>query len=153
MYEKLKDIFYNKFYLEISIAILLFILAVAFFSIVEIIIYLLYFVILLEIVRAVIGFLREQRVRIWILVDASIVLTLRELIVNVVKVNKENLTNITDIFSNHTTINIFIFGVVLLFLFVLRFLAMHTAPDKKKKKKKRLKKDNTNLQTLNKNQQ
>jgi uncharacterized membrane protein (DUF373 family) len=43
-------------------------------SMVEIIISLLYFIILLEIVRAVIGFIREQRIKIRFLIDAFIIL-------------------------------------------------------------------------------
>ena len=125
---------FNKFYLELLLATALFITAIVTHSMVSIIINLLYFIIMLEIVRAVIGFLREQRVRIWILIDAFIVLTLRELIVNVVKVNKETFTGLEDILSNSTISHIFIFSTVIIFLFFLRWLAMFTSPDTKYEK-------------------
>jgi len=122
---------FNKFYLELIVAVALFLTAILTNSMVSIIINLLYFVIMLEIVRAVIGFLREQRVRIWILIDAFIVLTLRELIVNVVKINTETFNGVDEILSNSTISHIIIFSTVILFLFALRWLAMFTSPDKK----------------------
>jgi uncharacterized membrane protein (DUF373 family) len=123
----------SKFYFELSIAIVLFIIAISTNSMVSIIINLLYFIIVLEIVRAVVGFLREQKIKMWILIDAFIVLTLRELIVNVVKINKETITSINDLLANTTMYHIFIFSGVILFLFLLRWLAMVTSPDKKNK--------------------
>ena len=121
---------FNKFYLELILAIGLFIVAIFTHSMVSIIINLLYFIIMLEIVRAVIGFLREQRVRIWILIDAFIVLTLRELIVNVVKVNKETFNSLDDLLTHSTIFHIAIFAIVIIFLFFLRWLSMFTSPDK-----------------------
>jgi len=121
---------FNKFYIEILVTGVLFIVAISTDSIVSIIINLLYFIIMLEIVRAVIGFLREHRVRIWLLIDAFIILTLRELIVNVVKINKEEFSSVHDILYNSTITHIVIFSVVILFLFVLRWLAMITSPEK-----------------------
>ena len=121
----------NKFYIELLVAVVLFITAIFTNSMVLIIINLLYFIIMLEIVRAVVGFLREQRVRIWLLIDAFIVLTLRELIVNVVKINKETITSTSELLANSTIYHIAIFGVVILFLFILRWLAMFTSPDRR----------------------
>ncbi len=128
---RLKEFFHNKFYIELLLAVTLFVVAVATNSIILIIINLLYFIIMLEIVRAVIGFLREQRVKIGILIDAFIVLTLREFIVNVVKINKENINSIEALLSNSTNFHILIFSGVLVFLFILRWAAMFTSPDKK----------------------
>ena len=130
---KLKEFFYNKFYIELALAFVFFAMAVATNSMILIIINLLYFIIMLEIVRAVIGFLREQRVKIGILIDAFIILTLREFIVNVVKINKENINSIETLISNSTNFHILIFGGVLVFLFILRWIAMFTSPDKKEK--------------------
>jgi len=129
-----KLFFHNKFYIELSLAIALFAVAVATNSMISIIINLLYFIIMLEIVRAVIGFLREQRIKIGILIDAFIILTLREFIVNVVKINKETFTSFDTLFSNSTNFHILIFSGVLVFLFILRWAAMLTSPDKKRKK-------------------
>ena len=127
----LKKFFYNKFYVELLLACVLFIVALATNSIISIIINLLYFIIMLEIVRAVIAFLKEQRVKIGILIDAFIILSLREFIVNVVKINKENITTIESLLLNSTNFHILIFSGVLIFLFILRWLAMFTSPDKK----------------------
>lgn len=127
---KLKEFFYSKFYIELIVASILFLVAVLTDTVVLIIIYLLYFIIMLEIVRAVMSFLREKRVKIRILIDAFIILTLREFIVNVIKINKEDITSFEMLLSNSTNFHILIFSGVLLFLFVLRWLAVFTSPDK-----------------------
>ena len=128
---KFKAFFYNKFYIELILAIVLFVAAVATNSMIVIIIYLLYFIIMLEIVRAVMSFLREKRVKIRILIDAFIILTLRELIVNVVKINEVQIDSIDTLLSSTINFHIIIFCGVLLFLFLLRWLAMFTSPDNK----------------------
>ena len=127
---KLKEFFYSKFYIELIVASMLFLVAVLTDSVVLIIIYLLYFIIMLEIVRAVMSFLREKRVKIRILIDAFIILTLREFIVNVIKINKEDITSFEMLLSNSTNFHILIFSGVLLFLFILRWLAVFTSPDR-----------------------
>jgi len=129
--EKIKQILNNKFYIEVLAACILFIVAIATNSMILIIINLLYFIIMLEIVRAVIGFLREQKIKIYILIDAFIILTLREFIVNVVKINKEQLNSIESLTTNSTNFHIMIFAGVLVFLFILRWAAIYTAPNKK----------------------
>ena len=128
---KFRAFFYNKFYIELILAIVLFALAMATDSMVDIIIYLLYFIIMLEIVRAVMSFLREKRVKIGILIDAFIILTLRELIVNVVKVNEVKIDSIDLLLGSTINFHIFIFCSVLLFLFFLRWLSILTSPDNK----------------------
>lgn len=127
---KLKYFFYSKFYIELIVATTLFIVAVATNSMVTVIIYLLYFIIMLELVRAVMSFLREQRIKISILIDAFIILTLREFIVNVVKINKEEIGSIDALFMSSTNYHILIFSGVLIFLFILRWLAYFTSPDR-----------------------
>ena len=127
---KLKEFFYSKFYIELILASVLFIVAIATNSMIEIIIGLLYFIIMLEIVRAVMSFLREKRIKIRILIDAFIILALREFIVNVVKINKEDLNSVDALLSSSVNFHIMIFSGVLLFLFLLRWLAMFTSPDK-----------------------
>jgi uncharacterized membrane protein (DUF373 family) len=126
----LRRFFYNKFYIELIVATVLFIVAVATDSVVTIIIYLLYFIIMLEIVRAVMSFLREQRVQIRILIDAFIILTLREFIVNVVKINNEEINSLSELFANSTNFHILVFSGVLIFLFILRWFAVVGSPDK-----------------------
>jgi len=131
MLTKLRDIYYNRFYIELVVATMLFIVAVATHEMVTIIIYMLYFIIMLEMVRAVSSYLKEKRIKIRILIDASIILALRELIVNVVKINKENLTSMDALLSNSINYHVMIFAGVLLFLLFIRYLAMLTSPDKK----------------------
>lgn len=132
---RLKAFFHNKFYIELILAIVLFVIAVGTDSMIVIIIYLLYFIIMLEIVRAVMSFLREKRVQIRILIDAFIILTLRELIVNVVKINEVEITSVDALLTNTLNFHILIFSGVVLFLFFLRWIAMVTSPDKLNAKK------------------
>ena len=127
---RFRAFFYNKFYIELILAMVLFAVAIATDSMIVIIIYLLYFIIMLEIVRAVMSFLREKRVQIRILIDAFIILTLRELIVNVVKINEVEINSLDSLMSNTINFHILIFCGVLLFLFLLRWLSIFTSPDK-----------------------
>ena len=127
---RFRAFFYNKFYIELILAMVLFAVAIATDSMIVIIIYLLYFIIMLEIVRAVMSFLREKRVQIRILIDAFIILTLRELIVNVVKINEVEINSLDTLMSNTINFHILIFCGVLLFLFLLRWLSIFTSPDK-----------------------
>jgi len=128
--DRLKEIFNSKYYIEIIVATIFFIVAIATNSMITIIIYMLYFMIMLEIVRAVIGFIKENRVKIRILIDVFIILTLREFIVNVVKINKESLSSFEALFSSSTNFHILIFSGVLVFLFILRWLSIVTSPDR-----------------------
>ena len=127
---RFRAFFYNKFYIELILAMVLFAVAIATDSMIVIIIYLLYFIIMLEIVRAVMSFLREKRVQIRILIDAFIILTLGELIVNVVKINEVEINSLDSLMSNTINFHILIFCGVLLFLFLLRWLSIFTSPDK-----------------------
>jgi len=117
----------NKFSLEMWIAVILFTIAALTNTIVEFIIYMLYFIIFLEITRAVTSFIREQRVKIFLLIDAFIILTLREFIVNVVKINNIEASTASSFFSNPVNFNVLMFSGVLLFLFLLRYLAKKTS--------------------------
>ncbi|MFZ9659696.1 MAG: hypothetical protein ACO29X_04020 [Arcobacteraceae bacterium] len=138
-YEKFQQFFNFKFYLEVLVATVLFLYALITDNIVEIIISLLYFIILLEIVRAVIGFIREQRIKIRFLIDAFIILALREFIVNVVKINNEKIDGIDSLLSNSTNFHVLVFSGVLVFLFFLRWLSYFTSPDKHHNKENDLK--------------
>ena len=128
--QKVEDFFHNKFYIELIVAVVLFSVALALDKVLDIIIALLYFIIFLEIIRALMSFIREQRIKIRILIDAFIILALREFIVNVVKINQEEFDTIDSLFQSSTNYHILIFSGVLLFLFFLRWLAFFTSPDK-----------------------
>ncbi len=119
--------FQDKFYIEIIIASILFIIALFLNLMLEFIIYMLYFIIYLEIVRAVINFIREQRVIISFLVDAFIILALRELIVNLVKINNEKIDSFNALLSSNLNYNILIISGVILFLFIVRYLSIKTS--------------------------
>ncbi|NVJ54037.1 MAG: phosphate-starvation-inducible PsiE family protein [Campylobacteraceae bacterium] len=129
--------FQDKFYIEILLASALFLIALSVNMMLEFIIYMLYFIIYLEIVRAVINYIREQRVIISFLVDAFIILALRELIVNLVKINNEKIDSIEALLASSLNYNIMIISGVIIFLFVVRYLSIKTAPkyliDKMKK--------------------
>lgn len=117
----------DKFYIEVGLASILFIIALVMDMLMEFIIYMLYFIIFLEIVRAVLNYIREQRVVLALLVDAFIILSLRELIVNVVKINKEDITSFEALLSSHLNYNIMIISGVILFLLLVRYLAVKTS--------------------------
>ena len=124
MKKTLLNFFSDKLYIELSVAAILFLIALSLDKLMDFIIYMLYFIIFLEIVRAVANYIREQRVTLSLLVDAFIILALREFIVNVVKVNKEELTTIEAIFSSAVNYNLLILSGVILFLLVVRYLSV-----------------------------
>jgi uncharacterized membrane protein (DUF373 family) len=136
MNQTVKKFFENRFYIEITAAITLFAIAVATDSVIEIIINLLYFIIILEIVRALVGYLKENTFKTKFLIDASIILTLREFIVNVVKINNEQLTGIEALFASSVNYHILVFSGVLIFLFFLRWLSIITSTNRKNSFKK-----------------
>ncbi|AXH09297.1 hypothetical protein CP960_02190 [Malaciobacter halophilus] len=125
---RITNFYKDKFYIEIIVATVLFIIAISMDKLMDFIIYMLYFIIFLEIVRAVINFVREQRVVLSILVDAFIILTLREFIVNVVKVNTEDLTSVDALLSSPVNFNIMILSVVIIFLLLVRYLSIKSSP-------------------------
>ncbi len=127
MRRTLMNFFSDKLYVELSITTVLFLIALVLDKLMDFIIYMLYFVIFLEIVRAVVNYVREQRVSMTLLVDAFIILALREFIVNVVKVNKEELGSIEAIFSSPINYNLLILSGVILFLLVVRYLSIITS--------------------------
>jgi len=123
----LQKFYKQKLYIELIVASALFIFALSTNSMIQFIIHMLYFIIFLEIVRAVANYIREQRVIISLLVDAFIILTLREFIVNVVKVNDIRFTSIEQVISNSININLMILSLVIVFLFMVRYLAVKTS--------------------------
>lgn len=119
--------FNDKFYIELLVASVLFFIALVLNMLMEFIIYMLYFIIFLEIVRAVLNYIREQRVTLSLLVDAFIILALREFIVNVVKINAEELTSIEAIFSSAVNYNLLILAGVIIFLLIVRILSIKSS--------------------------
>jgi uncharacterized membrane protein (DUF373 family) len=118
------NFFSEKLYIELTIAAVLFFLALVLDMLMDFIIYMLYFIIFLEIVRAVVNYIREERVSLSLLVDAFIILALREFIVNVVKVNKENLNTFEAIFTSSVNMNLLVLSGVLVFLLFIRYLSV-----------------------------
>ena len=117
----------DKLYIELIIASSLFFVALITNTMIDFIIYMLYFIIFLEIVRAVINYIREQRVILSLLVDAFIILTLREFIVNVVKINDMKFTSMDDLLSSGLNYNLAILAATIIFLLLVRFLAVKTS--------------------------
>ena len=118
------NFFSEKLYIELSIAAVLFLVALVLDMLMDCIIYMLYFIIFLEIVRAVVNYIREERVSLSLLVDAFIILALREFIVNVVKVNKENLNTFEAIFTSSVNMNLLVLSGVIVFLLFIRYLSV-----------------------------
>ena len=108
MKKTLLNFFSDKLYVELTITAVLFLIALSLDKLMDFIIYMLYFIIFLEIVRAVVNYVREQRVTMSLLVDAFIILALREFIVNVVKINKEELNSLDALFSSAVNLNLLI---------------------------------------------
>lgn len=121
------NFFKDKLYIELSIATVLFLIALVTDMLMDFIIYMLYFIIFLEIVRAVVNYIREQRVTLSLLVDAFIILALREFIVNVVKINKAELSTIEEIFKSPVNFNLLILAGVILFLLVVRYMSVKSS--------------------------
>jgi hypothetical protein len=59
-----------------------------------------------------------------LLVDAFIILALREFIVNVVKINKEQLNSFDALFSSAVNFNLLILSGVIVFLLLVRYLSV-----------------------------
>ena len=118
------NFFSEQLYIEFSIAAVLFLVALVLDMLMDFIIYMLYFIIFLEIVRAVVNYIREERVSLSLLVDAFIILALREFIVNVVKVNKENLNTFEAIFTSSVNMNLLVLSGVIVFLLFIRYLSV-----------------------------
>ncbi|QKF81525.1 phosphate-starvation-inducible PsiE family protein [Halarcobacter ebronensis] len=119
--------FKDRFYIEFTITSILFVTALIMDKLMEAIIYMLYFIIFLEIVRTVVNYVREQRVIISSLVDAFIILALRELIVNLVKINNETIKSFEDLFASSLNHNLLVIAGVIIFLLVVRYLSVKTS--------------------------
>jgi uncharacterized membrane protein (DUF373 family) len=124
MKKTILNFFSDKLYIELSITSVLFLIALSLDKLMDFIIYMLYFIIFLEIVRAVVNYVREQRVALSLLVDAFIILALREFIVNVVKINKEELHSFEALFSSAVNYNLMILSGVIIFLLIVRYLSV-----------------------------
>ena len=124
MKKTIVSFFSEKLYIELTIAAVLFFIALILDMLMDFIIYMLYFIIFLEIVRAVVNYIREERVSLSLLVDAFIILALREFIVNVVKVNKENLNTFEAIFTSSVNMNLLVLSGVIVFLLFIRYLSV-----------------------------
>lgn len=124
MKKTILNFFSDKLYIELSITSVLFLIALSLDKLMDFIIYMLYFIIFLEIVRAVVNYVREQRVALSLLVDAFIILALREFIVNVVKINKEELHSFEGLFSSAVNYNLMILSGVIIFLLIVRYLSV-----------------------------
>ena len=124
MKKTIVSFFSEKLYIELTIAAVLFFIALVLDMLMDFIIYMLYFIIFLEIVRAVVNYIREERVSLSLLVGAFIILALREFIVNVVKVNKENLNTFEAIFTSSVNMNLLVLSGVIVFLLFIRYLSV-----------------------------
>lgn len=127
MQTKFTNFLQSKFYIELAIATGLFAIAVYTDHLMTFIIYMLYFIIFLEIVRAVMNYIREQKVQMKFLIDAFIILVLRELIVNVVKINTLEINSFEELFAQPSNFNILVLSGVLVFLYFLRYLSIVTS--------------------------
>jgi uncharacterized membrane protein (DUF373 family) len=109
---------------EVFVAILLFGVGSLFFSLVQIIIQLLYFIIVLEITRMVIEYIKskEHRVKIRYLIDAAIIAGIREIIIIVVDSHK---------IQEHVN-QLVIYGLITFVLLIMRVIAIFGSPDEVK---------------------
>jgi len=124
--KKIKQYFKNNHAIEIGVSIILFIIAVYLDRLMDFIIYMLYFIIFLEIVRAVISYVVDHTVDIRFLIDAFIILTLREFIVNIVKINKEEIHTFNELLNSSLNLDLMVLSGAILFLFFIRYLTIKT---------------------------
>lgn len=112
--------------LEVVVAIILFSVGSLVFSPIQIIIQMLYFIIVLEITRMVIEYIKskEHRVKIRYLIDAAIIAGIREIIIIIVDSHK---------ILQHTQ-ELVIYGTMTFVLLVLRIMAIFGSPDEIKGK-------------------
>lgn len=107
--------------LEVLVASVLFGIALLLNNPIQIVINLLYFIIVLEVTRMIVEYIRspKHRVKIRYLVDAAIIATLREIIILIVDSH-----HILDHIAN---LILYSSGVV--FLMLVRYLSMKVSPD------------------------
>jgi uncharacterized membrane protein (DUF373 family) len=120
-YNRIKLFYTNTVSIEVSIAIILFLISLTLFTPIEIIIKLLYFIVILEITRMVVEYIRSDnhRVKIRYLVDAVIIAIIREILIIIVDSH-----NLSNNFSNLITY------ILLEFTFIiLRIIVMKATPD------------------------
>jgi uncharacterized membrane protein (DUF373 family) len=120
----------NKLYVEVPVAVLLFAYAVSTNHLIEMIIYMLYFIIFLEIIRALVEYTQGKRIKIRVLIDTFIILALREFIVNVAKISKVKSNDFMSFITSDVNLHILVYSGVILFLFLIRYISMKTSPDK-----------------------
>lgn len=111
----------NSVSLEVTLALIIFIFALFVSNPIAVIIDILYFIIILEVIRTVVEYVRsaEHRVKIRYLVDATIVATLREIII--ITVDHEKL--VEHIYQ------LSVFGISFFVMLFARYLVMKYSPD------------------------
>jgi uncharacterized membrane protein (DUF373 family) len=119
----------KKLHIEVSVAVALFIYAIYTDSLIAMIIYMLYFIIFLEIIRALVDYTQGKRIKIRVLIDTFIILVLREFIVTVAKISKVQVGDFHSFINHSTNLHIFVYSGAILFLFLIRYLALKTSPD------------------------
>lgn len=120
-YNRIKMFYTNTVSIEVSIAIILFLISLTVFTPIDIIIKLLYFIVILEITRMVVEYIRSDnhRVKIRYLVDAVIIAIIREVLIIIVD-------------SHHLLINknnLFVYIILLFIFIILRIIVMKSTPD------------------------
>jgi uncharacterized membrane protein (DUF373 family) len=120
----------NKLQVELPVAVALFAYAIITDNLIEMIIYMLYFIIFLEIIRALVEYTQGKRIKIRVLIDTFIILALREFIVSVAKVSKIRTEGLEPFWVSSTNLHILVYSGVILFLFLCRYIAIKTSPDK-----------------------
>ena len=123
-FAKLKE---HKTLLEVSVAIILFLYASISGNIVNTIIYILYFIIFLELTNLVFDFIAYMQIKIKIVLNTFIIIILRELIVVISKLGKIEITSTEMLWQTPSVYHIIIYTIAILVLFFIKYISIITS--------------------------
>ena len=113
-------------YFRFFVATVFFILAIGTNSILEFIIYILYFIIFIELTNITAELIIRKHIKMRYIIDTFIVISLRELIVSVSKMSSSQ-PNYSDIFTfiqQAQNLNVMVYSGVILFLFLIKYITL-----------------------------
>ena len=123
-FAKLKE---HKTLIEVSVAIILFLYASISGNIVNTIIYILYFIIFLELTNLVFDFIAYMQIKIKIVLNTFIIIILRELIVVISKLGKIEITSTEMLWQTPSVYHIIIYTIAILVLFFIKYISIITS--------------------------
>ena len=123
-FAKLKE---HRTILEVAVATLLFLYASFSGNIVNTIIYILYFIIFLELTNLVFDFITYMQIKIKIVLNTFIIIILRELIVVISKLGKVEISSVEMLWQTPSVYHIIIYTIAVLVLFFIKYISIITS--------------------------